>query len=256
LQQQKQLADAANRAKSQFLATMSHELRTPLTSILGFSSVLLEEVPGPLLPKQSKYLSAIHTSGEHLLTLINDLLDLSKIEAGREELHIDLFPIENVCEACITQVREQAENKGLTLEMAIAPSVSLIKADMRRIKQILLNLLSNAIKFTNTGGIQLIVNQTSEHIVLSVHDTGIGISEADQLELFQPFRQLDSQLDRRYAGTGLGLALSQKLAQLHGGEITVSSRLNHGSCFTVHLPRSINSTTSLYITDESSSHEE
>ncbi|MEB3210242.1 MAG: ATP-binding protein [Leptolyngbyaceae bacterium] len=236
LQQQKQLADAANQAKSQFLATMSHELRTPLTSILGFSSVLLQEIYGPLQPKQLKYLEAIYTSGEHLLSLINDLLDLSKIEAGREELEIALFPITEVCHACITQIQDQADEKELTVELAIAPSITLIKGDMRRVRQILLNLMSNAVKFTHTGGITVTVEQSEETVHIAVRDTGIGISESDQLELFQPFRQLDSRLDRRYGGTGLGLALSQKLAQLHGGHISVDSRPDHGSCFTLHLP--------------------
>ncbi|MEM7769725.1 MAG: ATP-binding protein [Cyanobacteria bacterium P01_A01_bin.37] len=239
LQRQKQLADAANQAKSLFLATMSHELRTPLTSILGFSNVLLQEVFGSLTPKQLEYLTAIHESGKHLLELINDLLDLSKVEAGEEILDIALVSIHNLCETCITQIQDQANKKNLTVEWAIAPSATTMRADMRRMKQILLNLLSNAVKFTETGGIQLHVNQYKNEIQLSVFDTGVGISEADQLKLFRPFCQLDNQLNRRYSGTGLGLALSQKLAGLHGGRITVSSCLGQGSCFTVHIPQCI-----------------
>lgn len=236
LQHQKQLADAANQAKSSFLATMSHELRTPLTSILGFSSVLLKQVFGPLTPKQVGYLTAIHESGSHLLELINDLLDLSKVEAGREELSIDRVSVSDVCEACITQVKGQADTKNLTVRWAIAPTLTSIHADIRRLKQILLNLLSNAIKFTDSGGIQLIVEQSDTEVQFAIHDTGVGIAQEDQSELFKPFRQLDNQLDRRYPGTGLGLALSQKLAQLHGGHITVSSSLGQGSCFKLHLP--------------------
>jgi len=236
LQHQKELADAANQAKSRFLATMSHELRTPLTSILGFSSVLLQQVFGPLNTKQINYLSAIHHSGEHLLELINDLLDLSKIEAGREELVLESVSVQDICEACMAQIQEQAEKKKLSLDWAIDPTATLIYADMRRLKQILFNLLSNAIKFTESGKIGLKVKKTESAIEFSVSDTGIGIAKADLSKLFQPFRQLDNQLDRRYEGTGLGLALSQKLAQLHGGHITVSSDLGKGSCFTLCLP--------------------
>lgn len=236
LQLQKQLADSANQAKSQFLSTMSHELRTPLTSILGFSSVLLQQVFGELNAKQINYLSAIHASGEHLLELINDLLDLSKVEAGREELNIESVPIRDICEACITQIQEQAEEKNLSVNWLIEPEISSIPADMRRLKQILINLLSNAVKFTESGGIRLVVKQSESEISFSVYDTGVGIAQTDQPKLFEPFRQLDNQLDRRYEGTGLGLALSQKLAQLHGGIITVASTPGEGSCFTLHLP--------------------
>jgi signal transduction histidine kinase/CheY-like chemotaxis protein len=236
LQRQKQLADAANQAKSRFLSTMSHELRTPLTSILGFSSVLLQQVFGELNDKQLNYLSAIHDSGEHLLELINDLLDLSKVEAGREELNIESVPVRDICEACMTQIQEQAEEKNLSLEWTVAPGIDTMPADMRRLKQILINLLSNAVKFTDSGGIRLVVDQVNSEINFSVYDTGVGIAEEDQPKLFEPFRQLDNQLDRRYEGTGLGLALSQKLAQLHGGSITVASIPGEGSCFTLHVP--------------------
>ncbi len=236
LQRQKQLADAANQAKSRFLSTMSHELRTPLTSILGFSSVLLQQVFGELNEKQLNYLNAIHDSGEHLLELINDLLDLSKVEAGREELSIEDVLVRDICEACMTQIQEQAEEKNLTVNWSVEPGITTIPADMRRLKQILINLLSNAVKFTDSGSIRLAVKQSESDVSFSVSDTGVGIAQSDQPKLFEPFRQLDNQLDRRYEGTGLGLALSQRLAQLHGGTITVSSTPGKGSCFTLSVP--------------------
>lgn len=236
LEQEKFLSEAANRAKSEFLSNMSHELRTPLTSVLGCSSILIEQVFGPLNAKQKQYIELIFTSGEHLLELINDLLDLSKIEVGREELLLETIVVEEIANASMSMIQERAKKYNLQLSLMIAADVTTCVADKRRLKQILVNLLSNAVKFTESGSVTLRVNQTADQINFSVIDTGIGIAQADQATLFQPFRQLDSSLNRKYEGTGLGLALSRKLAQLHGGDITMQSELERGSCFTLHLP--------------------
>ncbi|MBF2026391.1 MAG: response regulator [Oscillatoriales cyanobacterium C42_A2020_001] len=236
LEAEKLRSDAASRAKTDFLANMSHELRTPLTSILGFSSVLLKQVFGSLTQKQEQYLTGIHTSGEHLLELINDLLDLSKIEAGREDLLLEPNNVQEICQACLEYVREQATAKELSLNCAIAPDVQTCIADRRRLKQILVNLLSNAVKFTDAGSVSLNVHRVQNQLQFAVEDTGIGIAPVDMEQLFQPFHQVHSGLDRKYQGTGLGLALARKLAQLHGGTITVASELGRGSCFTLNLP--------------------
>lgn len=237
LEAEKLLSDAANRAKSEFLSNMSHELRTPLTGILGFSSILIEGIFGTLNAKQKQYIEGIHTCGKHLLELINDLLDLTKIEAGKEELILETIQVTEVCQECLNLFAEHPSAE-LKLHFAIAPDVSTCLADQRRLKQILVNLLSNAFKFTETGSVTLKVEQTDTAVLFSVIDTGMGISATDQAILFQPFQQLDSGLDRKYEGTGLGLALSRKLARLHGGDLTVQSQLGSGSCFTLSLPHS------------------
>ncbi len=236
LEQEKLISQVADRAKTEFLANMSHELRTPLTSILGFSSLLLEQIFGSLNVKQLEYVACISSSGEHLLALINDLLDLSKIEAGKEDLSLEVIDVEEICLACLAQIQEQANKQALELIMAIDSDVTTCIADQRRLKQILFNLLSNAVKFTDAGTVTLKVNKNGGKINFLVIDSGIGIAEVDQATLFEPFRQLDSSFNRKYEGTGLGLALTRKLAQLHGGDITLTSKLGHGSCFTVYLP--------------------
>ena len=236
LEREKVISEAANLAKSEFLANMSHELRTPLTSILGFSKVLGQQIFGPLNEKQQQYIARIASSGEHLLALINDLLDLSKIEAGQEELVLEILQVEDVVRECISLIQESANSRGLELLLLIDSEVTTCMADKRRLKQILLNLLGNAVKFTEAGTVTLKVNETDGIIRLAVIDTGIGISLADQGVLFQPFRQLDGGLARRYQGTGLGLVLARKLARLHGGDITLKSELGQGSCFSLCLP--------------------
>jgi signal transduction histidine kinase/CheY-like chemotaxis protein len=236
LEQEKLISEAANLAKSDFLSNMSHELRTPLTGVLGFSNILLQQIFGQLNDKQKQYIEGISSCGSHLLELINDLLDLSKVEAGKEELVIEEIVVEDICQSCLSLFRERCLNQNLQLNMLIAADVKTWVADRRRIKQILVNLLSNAVKFTETGSVTLKVETNENNLNLSVIDTGIGISEADKLGLFQPFKQLDSGLNRKYEGTGLGLALSRKLAQLHGGDITLKSQLGQGSCFTLILP--------------------
>ncbi|MCY7321829.1 MAG: MASE1 domain-containing protein [Phormidesmis sp. CAN_BIN36] len=231
-------AEAANRAKSQFLANMSHELRTPLTSILGFSNVLLQQLFGSLTPKQKQYLETISDSGEHLLTLVNDILDLAKTEAGREELELETISVAEMCQSCLELMQERADNRGLELIFTLASEVTTCVVDKRRLKQILVNLLSNAIKFTESGSVTLQVSQSNHNTEFAVCDTGIGIAPSDQALLFQPFQQLDSDINRRHEGTGLGLALSQRLAQIHGGEIVVqSNNIIQGSCFTLRLPQ-------------------
>jgi signal transduction histidine kinase/DNA-binding response OmpR family regulator len=233
---EKQLSDAANRAKSEFLAHMSHELRTPLTGILGFTSVLQKQVFGDLNAKQLQYLEGIASCGQHLLDLINDLLDLSKVEAGQEELFLEPVVVQEICDASLNLVRELANSQDLAIVLDIAPDITFCYGDKRRLKQILVNLLSNAIKFTDTGTISLSVQQDNEQIYFRVRDTGIGISQEDQAKLFHAFQQLDSGLSRKYQGTGLGLALAKKLAQLHDGDIHVQSQVGVGSTFTVTLP--------------------
>lgn len=236
LEQEKLISESASRAKSEFLANMSHELRTPLTSIQGFSSILSQQIFGPLNDRQQQYVTAIHSSGKHLLELINDILDLSVIEAGRDELMLELVVVEEICQSCLSLLSERALQRGLELQLEIAPHLTTIQADRRRLQQILVNLLANAVKFTAAGSVKLRVSRTGTWIEFAVIDTGIGIAEADRAKLFQPFQQLDSGLNRQYEGTGLGLALSQRLAKLHGGEITLQSQLEHGSCFTLRLP--------------------
>ncbi|MBR8829564.1 MAG: GAF domain-containing protein [Gomphosphaeria aponina SAG 52.96 = DSM 107014] len=236
LEAEKQSIEAANRAKSEFLSHMSHELRTPLTAIIGFSRMLIQQLYGELNPKQMQYVSGIYDSGQHLLDLINDLLDISKIEAERFELFMEKVPVEEICLASISIIQERAKQQGLELVLDIDQEVDFCVADHRCLKQILLNLLSNAVKFTETGSVTLKVQKNKKMLLFSVIDTGIGIKEDDQKKLFEAFSQIDTYLHRQHKGTGLGLALSRKLARLHGGDLTLSSESGKGSCFTLHLP--------------------
>ncbi|OLP17886.1 hypothetical protein BST81_12565 [Leptolyngbya sp. 'hensonii'] len=239
LRSAKLLADAANKAKSEFLANMSHELRTPLTAILGLAEVLLDEGGKTLTEKQQMYLATISQSGHHLLELINDLLDLAKIESGRMELNLAITEVRRLCDASLAFVREQAKQKGIYLSLRIASDVDTIWADERRIRQVLINLLSNAVKFTPAeGSVCLRVEGDPNHEVVHfrVVDTGIGIASESMQRLFQPFVQLESSFSRRYAGTGLGLALVRRVVDLHQGSISVASAMNWGSQFTVTLP--------------------
>ncbi|WP_225225912.1 PAS domain S-box protein [Komarekiella delphini-convector] len=238
LRTSQEAAEAGSRAKSEFLATMSHELRTPLNAIMGLSQLLQQEMVGSLNDKQQEYISCIYSSGEHLLALINDILDLSKVEAGKEDLLLLPLSVPELCNYAILTVSDRACEKGLQLTSEIDPEADICIADERRIKQMLLNLLTNAIKFTTVGHVSLVVKKVAEGMTFTVSDTGIGIDSSQFQFLFEPFKQLDSQLNRQYEGTGLGLALTRKLARLHGGDVTVTSTLGEGSQFTLFLPNS------------------
>lgn len=233
-----ELARAA-RLKDEFLAGMSHELRTPLNAILGLSEALLEEIFGALSHEQREHLTTIEQSGRHLLELINDILDLSKVESGKMELEIQPIPIQQLCDSSLSFVKQQAHLKRIRLECRIDDTLTEVEVDERRIRQVLVNLLSNAVKFTlDGGGVQLQVRADSfrETVEFSVTDTGIGIAPENIGKLFQPFVQLDSSLSRRYAGTGLGLALVRRICELHGGSVTLESQEGKGSRFTITLP--------------------
>jgi PAS domain S-box-containing protein len=232
-------AFAASKAKSEFLANMSHELRTPLTAILGLAEVLQDEVFGPLTAKQHQKLATIEQSGQHLLELINDVLDLSKIESGKMELQLEPTDIQGLCDASLAFVRQQALQKQIQLGLHIPPHIGKIKVDERRIRQVLINLLCNAVKFTPENGavwIEVQADREQEVVHFSVVDTGIGIAQEDIIKLFRPFVQLDSALNRRYAGTGLGLALVRQVIELHGGSVSLDSEIGRGSRFTVSVP--------------------
>jgi len=228
--------EAASRHKSEFLANMSHELRTPLNAVIGFSEVLLQRMFGDLNAKQDEYLKDIYASGQHLLSLINDILDLSKIEAGRMELAPAPFHLPSALENAVTFVKERAGRHGIAVSLDIDPTLGELVADERKVKQILLNLLSNAVKFTPEGGrISLQAGRRKGGVEISVTDTGIGIAPEDQAAIFEEFRQVGSD-EKRREGTGLGLTLAKKFIELHGGRIWVESELGRGSTFTFTLP--------------------
>jgi len=229
------------RLKDEFLANMSHELRTPLNAILGLSEILIRQLSGPLNERQLRSLKTIEKSGKHLLELITDILDLSKIQANKLNLEFSFVPVADLCEASLIFVREAAMKKKISLKIMTDPGIVSVWADGRRLKQMLINLLSNAVKFTPDGGsVQLEVwsNIAERTVNFSVIDTGIGISPENIEKLFNPFVQLQTGLNRQYEGTGLGLALVHRLAKLHGGSISVQSELGKGSRFTITLPLS------------------
>ena len=229
--------EAANRHKSEFLANMSHELRTPLNAIIGFSEVLQERMFGELNDKQAEYIHDIFTSGGHLLSLINDILDLSKVEAGKMELELASFDAAGTLQGALTLVRERATRHGITLGLDVDEDVGSIVADERKVRQILLNLLSNAVKFTPDGGrVSLAAKRGNNRVEISVADTGIGISPEDQAALFEEFRQVGTDAARKHEGTGLGLALANRFVELHGSTIRVESAPGEGTTFTFSLP--------------------
>jgi signal transduction histidine kinase len=229
--------EAASRHKSEFLANMSHELRTPLNAVIGFSEVLIQQMFGALNEKQDEYLKDIYASGQHLLSLINDILDLSKIEAGRMELTPAPFHLPSAMDNAVTLVKERAARHGITLELDLDPRLGELVGDERKVKQVLLNLLSNAVKFTPEGGrISLKAGRRDGAVEIAVTDTGIGIAPEDQAAIFEEFRQVGSDETRKQEGTGLGLTLAKKFVELHGGRIWVESEPGRGSTFTFTLP--------------------
>jgi GAF domain-containing protein len=227
---------AASQHKSEFLANMSHELRTPLNAIIGFSEVLSEKMFGELNEKQEEYSKDIHASGNHLLSLINDILDLSKIEAGRMELELSDFHLPTALDSALTLIRERAGRRSIALHLSVDERLSQIQADERKVRQVVLNLLSNAIKFTPEGGrIEVLAAPKDGFVEVSVTDTGVGIAPEDQEAVFEEFRQVGTA-DKKVEGTGLGLTLCRKFVELHGGRISVKSQLGQGSTFTFTIP--------------------
>ena len=228
--------ERTNELKNQFLANTSHEIRTPLSSIIGFSQLLLAQGYDPTREHHQEYLRIIQSSGKHLLTLINDILDLSKIEANQLEVEWENINLPEICRNVLALVKEKAANKGLQLRLKLDPQVTTLVADPLRLKQMLLNLLFNALKFTETGAVGLDVLPKDGFIHFIVWDTGIGISPENQARLFQPYFQIANTLVNRHEGTGLGLTVTRKLVEIHGGWLEVESEVDHGSRFTIILP--------------------
>ena len=239
LHQAKLEADQANHAKSDFLATMSHELRTPLNAIIGFSEIMVEGLFGPVGgAKYTEYVDDIHTSARHLLDLINDILDLSKIEAGRIELREETVDVDGAIDGCLALVKERVHAAGLTLEKRVADGLPALWADARMVRQILINLLSNAVKFTPSGGsvgVEAALSSTGA-LVLAVSDTGIGMAPEDIPKVMEPFVQVDGVLNRKYEGTGLGLPLASRLAEMHGADFELKSEEGVGTTVTIRFP--------------------
>jgi signal transduction histidine kinase len=232
-------AEAASRLRSEFLATISHELLTPLTYVIGMSSTLLRWSFGELSQRQRDYLQTIHDSGEHLQDMINDILDLSQIEAGKAVLNITEFSLVNIAQSTVNALKEKATSQriNLNVDVQLNPQQDIFTADVRRVQQIVWNLLTNAIKFTPEGGnVTLRLWVENETAVFQVEDTGIGIPEEQLSLLFEKFHQLETPYRRRYGGTGLGLALTKQLVELHRGRIEVESTVGAGSVFTVWIP--------------------
>jgi signal transduction histidine kinase len=231
--------ERVSRLKSEFLAHLSHELRTPLNAVTGFSELLLEETYGPLVPRQRRYVEEILASGRHLLQLINDVLDLSKIEAGRMDVRVEEFSLRQAIEGAVSVIQPLAQEKGLEVGVTIEPELDAVELDPGKTKQVLYNLMSNAAKFTDSGKVTISAARSltgGEWVELVVADTGIGIERKDQARIFREFEQVGGSHSGRYEGTGLGLALTRRLIELQGGTIAVESELGRGSRFVVRLP--------------------
>jgi len=236
LQWQSQEVERANKLKSEFLASMSHELRTPINALIGYSALLLDGVLGELNNKQRDALSRGRLAAEHLLALINDILDLAKIEAGKMPLHLEDVPLREVTLEVSQQVEPMVRKKQLDFVMDVAPDCPMIYSDRTKIKQVLLNLLSNAVKFTNKGGVSIGARGAPGGVRIDVVDTGIGIRQSDLQAIWEDFRQVDQSRTREFGGTGLGLSITRKLLERLGGSVTVHSTYGEGSTFSVYLP--------------------
>lgn len=230
-------AQVADKLKSAFLATMSHELRTPLNSIIGFTGIILQGIVGPLNEEQKKQLNIVRGSAQHLLSLINDVLDVSKIEAGQMKISCEEYDLPSAIDKAVGSARPMAEKKGLELGCVISPEVGIVNGDRRRVEQVLLNLISNAVKFTEKGSVKVECEREGDAVTVRVVDTGIGIKPEDMETLFKDFRQIDSGMTRKYDGTGLGLSISKRLVELMGGSIRATSVWGAGSTFIFTLPK-------------------
>ncbi|HYM02232.1 MAG TPA: ATP-binding protein, partial [Stellaceae bacterium] len=228
--------EIASRHKSQFLANMSHELRTPLNAVLGYSEMLLDGLYGTLPDKAMGVLERVQANGKHLLGLINDVLDLSKIEAGQLTLSLEDYSMPALVKQVIAATESLARAKGLALDAAIANGLPIGRGDERRLTQVLLNLVGNAIKFTDTGSVNISAEAADGQFKVAVHDTGLGIAEADQARIFEEFQQVDNTSTRKKGGTGLGLAIAKRIIEMHGGTLTVESAPGSGSTFRMILP--------------------
>jgi signal transduction histidine kinase len=226
----------ASQNKSQFVSSMSHELRTPLNAILGYTELILDDIYGEAPAKMRTVLERVQRNGKHLLGLINDVLDLSKIEAGQLTLSLADYSIAEVVQTVLTAVVPLASQKHLVLKSELPPSLPMARGDERRIAQVLLNLVGNAIKFTDAGEVAVRASAANGAFTIAVRDTGPGVSEADQAKIFEEFQQADSSSTKKKGGTGLGLSIAKRIIELHGGKIGVESRLGEGSTFAITLP--------------------
>ncbi len=233
---EKEAAEAANKHKSEFLANMSHELRTPLNAILGYTELILDNIYGEVPEKIREVLERLDKNGRHLLSLINDVLDLSKIEAGQLVLSLDEYSMADVIQTVITSVEALAAEKNLKLNVTVPADLKIGRGDQQRIAQVLLNLVGNAIKFTERGEVKVEVGVSDETFLISVIDTGPGISAADQKQIFKEFQQADGSSTRKKGGTGLGLSIAKRIVEMHGGQIWVESIPGKGSNFRFTLP--------------------
>ena len=231
--------EQASAAKSQFLANMSHELRTPLNAILGYTSMLLQGVNGEMTPQQRRNLERVDSNGRHLLQVINEILDITRIEAGRMPLHVSGFMLPELIQEVMAEMDPIIARTKLAVGTSLAAELPELHSDRQKVKQIVLNLLSNALKFTHQGSVQVsaVYEFGTSTVAISVKDTGIGIAPEDLEKIFEDFQQVDSSPTRPYGGTGLGLSICRRLASMIGGRVTVHSALSQGSTFTLHLPR-------------------